>query len=75
MRFRMCALVAERSALSQPEAAELLGVCGTFRRWRDRHREEGETSLLTFACNRHRAARRWEIERCWVCIASLSGSR
>ena len=29
------------------EAAELLGVCErTFRRWRDRHREEGEGGLL-----------------------------
>jgi transposase len=35
------------SALSQLEAAELLGVCErTFRRWRDRHREEGESGLL-----------------------------
>jgi transposase len=37
----------ERSELSQMEAAELLGVCErTFRRWRDRHREEGESGLL-----------------------------
>jgi hypothetical protein len=37
----------ERSALSQLEAAELLGVCEpTFRRWRDRPREEAETGLL-----------------------------
>ena len=37
----------ERSELSQMEAAELLGVCErTFRRWRDRHREEGEGGLL-----------------------------
>jgi transposase len=37
----------ERSELSQIEAAELLGVCErTFRRWRDRHREEGASGLL-----------------------------
>ena len=37
----------ERSELSQMEAAELLGVCErTFRRWRDRHREEGAGGLL-----------------------------
>ncbi len=37
----------ERSELSQLVAAELLGVCErTFRRWRDRHREEGASGLL-----------------------------
>ena len=37
----------ERSASSRVGAAELLGVCErTFRRWRDRHREEGESGLL-----------------------------
>ena len=43
MRFLDVLGRVERSALSQVEAAELLGVCErTFRRWRDRHREEGE---------------------------------
>ena len=47
MRFLDVLGRTERSALSQLEAAELLGVCErTFRRWRDRHREEGETGLL-----------------------------
>ena len=47
MRFLDVLGRVERSALSQAEAAELLGVCErTFRRWRDRHREEGETGLL-----------------------------
>ena len=47
MRFLDVLGRTERSALSQMEAAELLGVCErTFRRWRDRHREEGETGLL-----------------------------
>jgi transposase len=47
MRFLDVLCRVERSALSQLEAAELLGVCErTFRRWRDRHREEGETGLL-----------------------------
>jgi len=47
MRFLDVLARVERSALSQAEAAELLGVCErTFRRWRDRHREEGETGLL-----------------------------
>jgi hypothetical protein len=37
----------ERSALSQLEAAKLLGVRRrAFRGWRDRHREEGEGGLL-----------------------------
>ena len=36
----------ERSELSQIEAAELLGISErTFRRWRDRHREEGPPGL------------------------------
>jgi len=47
MRFLDVLGRTERSALSQVEAAELLGVCErTFRRWRDRHREEGESGLL-----------------------------
>ena len=47
MRFLDVLGRTERSALSQLEAAELLGVCErTFRRWRDRHREEGESGLL-----------------------------
>lgn len=47
MRFLDVLGRVERSALSQAEAAELLGVCErTFRRWRDRHREEGESGLL-----------------------------
>jgi transposase len=37
----------ERSDLSQLEAAELLGISErTFRRWRDRYREEGAEGLL-----------------------------
>src|ERR1700734_3051948 len=36
----------ERSELSQMEAAELLGVSErTFRRWRDRHRDDGPAGL------------------------------
>ena len=47
MRFLDVLGRTERSELSQLEAAELLGVCErTFRRWRDRHREDGETGLL-----------------------------
>ena len=47
MRFLDVLGRVDRSALSQVEAAELLGVCErTFRRWRDRHREEGESGLL-----------------------------
>lgn len=47
MRFLDVLGRTERSELSQMEAAELLGVCErTFRRWRDRHREEGESGLL-----------------------------
>ena len=47
MRFLDVLGRTERSELSQMEASELLGVCErTFRRWRDRHREEGEAGLL-----------------------------
>src|ERR1700733_7071197 len=47
MRFLDVLGRTERSELSQMEAAELLGVCErTFRRWRDRHREDDETGLL-----------------------------
>jgi hypothetical protein len=47
MRFSDVLGRTERSELSQLEAAELLGVCErTFRRWRDRHREEGASGLL-----------------------------
>jgi hypothetical protein len=47
MRFLDLLGRTERSELTQMEAAELLGVCErTFRRWRDRHREDDETGLL-----------------------------
>ena len=46
MRFADVLDRTERSELSQMEAAELLGVSErTFRRWRDRHREEGVVGL------------------------------
>ena len=46
MRFLDVLGRTERSELSQMEAAELLGVSErTFRRWRDRHREEGAAGL------------------------------
>jgi hypothetical protein len=42
MRFTDVLGRAERSELSQMEAAELLGISErSFRRWRDRHRDEG----------------------------------
>jgi transposase len=47
MRFEDVLGRAERSELSQMEAAELLGVSErTFRRWRDRQREHGAAGLL-----------------------------
>jgi transposase len=47
MRFEDVLGRTERSELSQMEAAELLGINErTFRRWRDRHREEGLAGLL-----------------------------
>lgn len=47
MRFESLLDRHERGELSQLEAAEMLGVSErTFRRWRDRHREEGESGLL-----------------------------
>jgi transposase len=46
MRFEDVLGRAERSDLSQMEAAELLGISErTFRRWRDRHRENGLAGL------------------------------
>jgi transposase len=46
MRFSDVLDRTERSELSQIEAAELLGISErTFRRWRDRHREEGRSGL------------------------------
>lgn len=46
MRFSDVLDRTERSELIQIEAAELLGISErTFRRWRDRHREEGRSGL------------------------------
>ena len=46
MRFADVLGRTERSGLSQVEAAELLGVSErTFRRWRDRRRDEGPAGL------------------------------
>jgi transposase len=46
MRFEDILGRSERSELSQMEAAELLGISErTFRRWRDRHREDGLVGL------------------------------
>jgi len=46
MRFADVLGRTERSGLSQVEAAELLGVSErTFRRWRDRHRDDGPAGL------------------------------
>lgn len=47
MRFEDVLGRHERGELSQDEAAEMLGISGrTFRRWRDRYREDGEDGLL-----------------------------
>jgi transposase len=47
MRFESLLERHERGELSQVEAAEILGVGErTFRRWRDRYREDGEDGLL-----------------------------
>jgi transposase len=46
MRFEDVLGRSERSELSQMEAAELLGISErTFRRWRDRHRDDGQAGL------------------------------
>ena len=46
MRFEDVLCRTERSELSQMEAAEVLGVSErTFRRWRNRYREEGPSGL------------------------------
>ena len=46
MRFDDLLIRTERSELGQMEAAELLGMSErTFRRWRDRHREDGLAGL------------------------------
>ncbi len=47
MRFESLLERHERGALSQVEAADLLGMSErTFRRWRDRYRDEGEVGLV-----------------------------
>ena len=47
MRFESLLDRHERGELSQVEAAEMLGIAErTFRRWRDRLRDEGSTGLL-----------------------------
>jgi len=47
MRFEALLERAESKTLSQADAAELLGMSErTFRRWRDRYREEGAPGLL-----------------------------
>ncbi len=47
MQFERLLERRERGELSQLEAAELLGMSErTFRRWRDRHRDEGAIGLL-----------------------------
>ena len=65
MRFMDVLGRTERSALSQLEAAELLGVCErASRRWRDRHCEDGQTKLLDLRLQPSpRRARVREIER------------
>ena len=46
MRFTDVLGRSERSELSQMEAAELLGISErTFRRWRDRHRDDGQAGF------------------------------
>src|SRR5258708_40165377 len=46
MRFTDILGRSERSELSQMEAAELLGISErTFRRWRDRHHDDGHAGL------------------------------
>jgi transposase len=46
MRFEALLDRQEEGALSQAEAAEMLGMCErSFRRWRDRLRDEGEAGL------------------------------
>jgi transposase len=46
MRFEALLERQEEGALSQAEAAEMLGMCErSFRRWRDRLRDEGEAGL------------------------------
>src|SRR5580704_6016236 len=46
MRFADVLGRSERSELSQMEAAELLGISErTFRRWRDRHQDDGQAGL------------------------------
>ena len=46
MRFESLLGRQEGGEITQAEAAELLGVKErTFRRWRDRYREEGEAGL------------------------------
>jgi transposase len=60
MRFEALLERQEDGALSQAEAAEMLGMCErSFRRWRDRLRDEGEAGLADRRLGKpssHRAA-------------------
>ena len=72
MRFEDVLGRTERSELSQMEAAELLGVSErTFRRWRDRYRDEGVSGLADRRLRPSlRQAPKAELSGCWGCIAS-----
>jgi len=76
MRFTDLLGRSERSELSQMEAAEILGVSErTFRRWRDRHRDAGESGLA----DRRLAPslrRRRRLSGCWgFTETSIAASR
>ena len=63
MRFEELLERQERGALSQLEASEMLGMSErTFRRWRDRLRDEGEEGLLDRRIGKPSPRRAPEIE-------------
>jgi transposase len=76
MRFEDVLVRSERSELSQMEAAELLGISErTFRRWRARHREDGERGCRTGGWVRRPGGLRWRRSHaCWVCIVTFTGA-
>ena len=79
MRFEALLERHERGELGQPEAAEMLGISErTFRRWRDRLRDEGVMGLRDRRIGKP-SSRRAAVERssvCWACTRSaMPGSR
>ena len=76
MRFEGLLERHERGDLSQEEASEMLGISErTFRRWRDRRRDEGPAGLVDRRIGKlcRAGGSRWRrSSACWVCTRSAT---